>query len=96
MGETRDAYVRKIQAKLDEWNAEIDKLEAKIDQADAEGRIELQRQVDSLRAKRTAMKGKVAEMKEAGGEAWKDLKVGVEVASKAMGEAVRAAVSQFR
>lgn len=73
MGETRDAYIRKIQAKMDEWNAEIDKLEAKVEQADAEGRIALQRQIDSLRAKRTETEAKVAEMKEAGEQAWKDL-----------------------
>ena len=28
MGANRDAYVNKLRAKLDEWNADIDKLEA--------------------------------------------------------------------
>ncbi len=32
----KDAYVQKLHAKLDEWNAEIDKLKAKADKA---GRI---------------------------------------------------------
>ena len=32
MTEKRDAYVQKIKAKLDEWNAEIDKLQAMADQ----------------------------------------------------------------
>jgi len=29
----KDAYVQKLHAKLDEWNAEIDKLKAKADKA---------------------------------------------------------------
>ena len=39
MTEKRDAYVQKLKAKMDEWNAEIDKLAAKADQADAETKI---------------------------------------------------------
>ena len=95
MSETRDAYVKKIQAKLAEWNAEIDKLEAKIDQADAEGRAALQKQIEMLRAKRGETEEKLEQVKQAGGEAWKDVKVGLEVSARAMGEAVKSAVSRF-
>ena len=35
MIEKRDAYVQKLKAQLDEWNADINKLEAKSDQAEA-------------------------------------------------------------
>jgi len=95
MSESRDAYVKKIQAKLDEWNAEIDKLEAKVDQADAEGRAALQKQIESLRGKRKETEEKLEEVKQTSGEAWKDVKVGLEVSARAMGEAVKSAVSRF-
>ena len=32
MQDTKDAYVRKLKAKIDEWNAEIDALAAKTEQ----------------------------------------------------------------
>jgi hypothetical protein len=47
----RDAYVRKLKAKLDEWNAEIDKLQAKAELAEAEAKIEYEKQLADLRAK---------------------------------------------
>ena len=31
MSETKDAYVQKLKAKIDEWNADIDTLTAKAD-----------------------------------------------------------------
>ncbi len=36
MGETRDAFVKKMKAKLDEWNAEIAKLESRARQHEAD------------------------------------------------------------
>lgn len=34
-----DAYVQKLKAKLDEWNATIDKLQVKAEQKEAEFKI---------------------------------------------------------
>ena len=36
MGEKREAYIQKLKAKMDEWNAEIDILSAKAEQAKGE------------------------------------------------------------
>jgi hypothetical protein len=47
-----DIYVQKLKAKIDEWNAEIDKLAAEADQADAESKIEYDKQLELLRARR--------------------------------------------
>ena len=48
----KDAYVQKLHAKLDEWNAEIDKLKAKADKAEADSRAEYHKQIEALREKR--------------------------------------------
>jgi peptidoglycan hydrolase CwlO-like protein len=48
----KDAYVQKLHAKLDEWNAEIDKLKAKADKAEADSRVEYQKQIENLKQKR--------------------------------------------
>lgn len=78
MTEKRDAYVQKLKAKMDEWNAEIDKLAAKADQADADAKIEYYKQLEDLRAKRKDLEDKIAEVQQAGESAWEDLKQGLE------------------
>jgi len=78
MNEKRDAYAQKLKAKMDEWNAEIDKLAAKADQAEADVKIEYQKQIEDLRAKRKDVEDKIAELQQAAESAWEDLKQGLE------------------
>ena len=92
----KDAYVKKMHAKLDEWNAEIDKLKAKADQAEAESRIEYQNRIEDLRDKRKEAEKKMSQVKEAGEGAWEDLKSGVQNAWDAMDKAVKSARSKFK
>ena len=49
MNEKRDAYVQKLKAQLDEWNADINKLEAKSHQAEAGAKIEYHKRIADLR-----------------------------------------------
>lgn len=44
----KDAYVEKMKAKLDEWNAEIDKLQAKAKQAEADAEIQYNDEISAL------------------------------------------------
>ncbi|MFZ7110071.1 MAG: coiled coil domain-containing protein [Desulfatiglandales bacterium] len=96
MTEKRDAYVKKLKAKMDEWNAEIDKIEAQADQAEAEAKIEYYRQVEDLRAKRRDVEDKMAELQKAGDGAWEDLKAGIESAWDSLGNALKSAASRFK
>lgn len=92
----RDAYVQKIKAQLDHWNAEIDKLEAKSQEASADAQIEYREQIDTLKQRRQEITEKLAALKTAGDSAWEDMKSGVELAWNAMDSALRSAVSRFR
>ncbi|MBN1277161.1 MAG: hypothetical protein JXA35_06685 [Deltaproteobacteria bacterium] len=92
----RDAYVQKMKAKMDEWNADIDKLEAKAAQAKAESKIEYEKQLEDLRAKRSDMEYKLTELKQAGDSAWEDLKTGIELAWDSFSDSVKSAVSRFK
>ena len=75
---SREAYVQKLKAKLDEWNATIDKLQEKADQAEAGAKIAYEKQLADLRAKREDVDEKLSEMEQAGESAWEDLKQGLE------------------
>jgi DNA repair exonuclease SbcCD ATPase subunit len=96
MTTTRDAYVQKIKAKLDEWNAEIDRLEAQARQKEADAQTRLQEQIDQVKAKRKTAEEKLDDVRQAGGDAWEDLKSGLELATEAVGDALRSARSRFQ
>lgn len=92
----QDAYVQKLHAKLDEWNAEIDKLKAKADKVEADSRLEYQKQIEALREKRKDAEIKIREVVEVGEGALKDLKSGVQGAWDSMEEALKSARSKFK
>jgi uncharacterized coiled-coil DUF342 family protein len=93
---SRDEYIRKMQAKLEEWNAEIDTLTAKAGEVKADVRNEYNGQIESLKAKQAAARQKIEELQQAGESAWGDLKSGIELAWSAMGEAIDSARSRFK
>jgi uncharacterized coiled-coil DUF342 family protein len=96
MMSNRDAYVEKMHAKLDEWNAEIDRLKAKLDGAKAEKRIEYREDIENLKAKQKEVEEKIDTLRDAGDDAWEDLKKGVEDAWQSMESAVNAAKNRFK
>jgi len=93
---SRDEYVRKMQAKLEQWNAEIDTLTAKAGEVKADVRNEYNEQIESLKSKQAAARQKIEEVQQAGEGAWGDLKSGIELAWTAMGDAVDSARSRFK
>lgn len=92
----KDAYVQKMKAKLDEWNAEIDKLKAKADQAGAEARIEYYNEIEDLKDKQKAAEQKLDGLRRAGDGAWQDLRRGIENAWEDMRTALQSATSRFK
>jgi hypothetical protein len=93
---TKDEYVRKMHAKLDLWNAEIDGLAAKADQVSADARAGYYKQIEALRSRRDDAKKTMAQLQNAGEGAWRDMKAGMEMAWDAMGEAIDSAKSRFK
>ena len=93
---SRDEYIRKMQAKLEEWNSEIDTLTAKAGEVTAEVKNEYNEQIESLKAKQIATRQKIEELQHAGENAWEDLKSGIDMSRTAMGEAIDSARSRFK
>jgi len=93
---SRDEYIRKMQAKLEEWNAEIDSLTVKAGEVSTELMKEYNEQIESLKAKQAAARQKIEELQQAGDSAWGDLKSGIELAWSAVEEAIDSARSRFK
>ena len=79
----KEAYQEKIEAQLKEWSARLHELKAKADKATADAKIEMDQQIDHLRAQKDAAQHKLNDLKGAGAESWETLKAGSE---KALGE----------
>ena len=92
----KKAYEQKLQAQLDEWNAEIEKLKAKVDNAEADSQLKYYKQIEEIRSMQESASNKLVELKDAGDDAWEDLKAGVDSAWDSLGTAVKSAASRFK
>ncbi len=92
---SRQEYIQSLHQKIDEWNADIDKLVAKKEKVEAESKLEMQKQIDSLKGKRSEMEIELENLKNTSAEAWEDVKSGVDLAWEAMNSAVKSAFSRF-
>ncbi len=96
MVDTKEAYLEKLQAKLKEWNAEIDKLKAKAAQSKADLKLEIDKRVGDLEAHRQEVENKIQQLRQAGESVWTDLKGGVQRAWEHLDEAVKSAAAKFK
>ena len=96
MNEKRKAYEEKIDAQLNEWNAQIDLLKAKADKAKAETKIKYYNAIEALQHKQSEAKTKLHELKTAGDGAWADLKTGAERVWDETKSAFNDAISKFK
>lgn len=89
-------YERKLQAQLDEWNAEIDKLKAQAEGEKADKKIEYYEQIDTLKSMQANANEKLTELQNASDDAWEDLKAGADNAWDSLGNALSSAKSRFK
>jgi septal ring factor EnvC (AmiA/AmiB activator) len=91
----KSAYREKLEARLEQWRAEIDKLQAKAAEASADARKDYEDQVAELRKQQDEAREKLKELDEASDDAWEDIKDGVEKAWDKLGDAVKSARERF-
>jgi predicted ATP-binding protein involved in virulence len=96
MNEKRKAYEEKLDAQLNEWNAQIALLKAKAENAQADAKINYYKSIDALEQKRNGAKTKMRELMAAGDEAWEGLKTGAEKAWAEAKTVFHDAVSKFK
>jgi multidrug resistance efflux pump len=92
----KQAYEEKFKAQLDELDAKIDVLKAKAKQAGASVKADYYETVEDLQKKRSEAQTKLQHLRDAGDDAWEDMKQGVEESWTAFAAAVKSAVSRFQ
>jgi uncharacterized coiled-coil DUF342 family protein len=96
MNNKRKAYEKKIDAQMEEWNAQIVLFRARADMAKAEAMIEYYKTIEALQHRQDEARAKLHEMKTAGDEAWEELKTGAEKAWAEVNTAFHNAASKFK
>jgi len=91
----RDEYIEKLKAQLDLWNAEAAKWEAKAKLAQAEMRVEYEKQFETFKQRRDEALEKMRQVQGASGEAWTELVRGADDAWAKMREAFEKARDAF-
>jgi hypothetical protein len=78
--ENKDVYRRKIEALLKEWEDKVDVLIIQADAATVSARSHYDEQLQALQAKQEVARQKLHELKGESGEAWEEIKEGLEEA----------------
>jgi predicted P-loop ATPase len=92
----KDPYLKKADALVREWAAEMDKLKAKADQAEADAQIEYRNQIDDLRRRKERVQNKLDEIRSSSDAAFTELKSGLEQAVSDFRSGIERAVSKFK
>jgi len=74
MQDRKDAYVRKLKAKIDEWNSDIDALAAKTQRDHPELKTQCKQKIATLQARIKDAEEMIHTAHDAGVAAWKELK----------------------
>ena len=97
--ETKDFYLKKMKAELDDlnykWNIERNKIEAKAQHAKVEVKQKYEEKLKTLEKKREKMSQKLDQIDVASEDAWRDIKEGVDNAWQSLNEAIKKARSHF-
>ena len=92
----KEAYEQKLQAQLNEWEAEIDKLRAKANKVETDAQLEYYKQIAELRSMQEAANEQLVELKAASDDAWEDLKASLESTRDSLSNALTSAASRFQ
>jgi len=91
----RDEYIAKLKVQLDEWNAQAAVWETKAKTAQADLKVEADRQLAALKAQRENAMYQMRLLQNASADAWKDMMVGADAVWKQMQETFTRASSHF-
>jgi len=92
----RKAFIEKMEAQLKVWDAEIQTLSAKAEKARVDLKADLQAQIKTLVSKRDGAQKRLQELREKSGDAWEDLRGGIEAAWRDLKERIDRAVERLK
>lgn len=89
-------YIEKLQAQLDEWDAQIKLLRAEAEKYEAEARIEYHKQVEQFDQHKQQLQQQMEALQEAGEQTWKDLQQQTDNHWDSLNQSLRSFMNQFK
>ena len=93
--EQRNAYEKQLAQKIDAYGKKIQALKEQMMIAKGEAEKKLQEQIDMLQAKTDDLKNKAEDLRNATGQAWDELKKGLDKAVDDLDEAFSKAMQSY-
>lgn len=93
--EQKTLYMEKIENRMEHYSQKLDELETKLDMMHEQAKADLAVEMEKLQQKKRDVAEKVKELQSASGEAFDDLKDGMDRAMEEMDKAYDKALSRF-
>jgi chromosome segregation ATPase len=93
--EQMQAFREKTETRLDEYGKEIDELQAKAEKLGGDAKAKAEQELAALRQKRDEVSEKLKELSSSSGNAWDQLKSGIDAAMDDLGNAYKKAAAEF-
>ncbi len=91
----KDLYKQKLQAQLDEWQADVDKMKAKLGSASVGAKLEINQEINQLEGKLGEGRKKLEELSEATEENWENLKASIDETWKGIANSFKDVFGKF-
>jgi hypothetical protein len=95
VSQTRDEYVAKAQREMDDADAELARLRSEAKGAAADTKVRIDASIASLEARRAQAAARLNDLKNATGDAWRDMTAGVDRALAELQSSAKSAKERF-
>ncbi|MDQ1336664.1 MAG: hypothetical protein QG552_3614 [Thermodesulfobacteriota bacterium] len=93
--EQMQAVRKQMETRLDDYGKEIDQLKAKAEKLEGDAKAKAEQQLTALRQKRDEVSEKVKKLGSSSGDAWEQLKSGIDAAMEDLGNAYKKVAAEF-
>ena len=94
--EKRNAYMKKLEENLAEYNAKLVSMKAKVTEVQGDMKDEYLNQIKHLETRRDELAAKYRQLKDSTEQAWDDVKVGTEKTWHELKASVEKVISRFK
>jgi cell division septum initiation protein DivIVA len=93
--EQMQAFHEQMKTKLADYNDDIEQLQAKVEELGGDAKAKAEQQMTALRQKRDEASKKLQELSSSGGNAWEQLKSGIDAVMEDLGTAYKKVAAEF-
>jgi hypothetical protein len=91
MSDDRDAYIKRMEAQLEEWNMSMDELQSRVERAEAGSQAAYRERVEKLRRDYRVTVERLEAYPERDPEEWEEFREGMEEARRLLDEGLEEA-----